>query len=66
MFGEIICLYRVRSADSGRIPEGDEELSDEGHMPQLPASVHVRKSSVACTKVGGRIAGTCGLKKLPA
>lgn len=32
--------------------EGDEELSEEA-LPQLPASVHVRKSSVACSKVRG-------------
>jgi len=39
-------------ADSERMQEGDEELSEEA-LPQLPASVHVRKSSVACSKVSG-------------
>lgn len=40
-------------AESERLREAEDELSDEG-MPQLPASVHVRKSSVACPKVRAR------------
>ena len=40
-------------AESRPMGEADEDDSD-GAMPQLPASVHVRKSSVACSKVSLR------------
>lgn len=40
----------VLPAESRPMGEADEDVSD-GAMPQLPASVHVRKSSVACSKV---------------
>jgi hypothetical protein len=45
-------------AESERMREAEDELSDEA-MPQLPASVHVRKSSIACSKVSA----TCALNR---
>lgn len=36
--------------ESRPMTEAEDEISDDA-MPQLPASVHVRKSSVACSKV---------------
>lgn len=43
-------MYCCLLAESERMRETEDEFSDEP-VPQLPASVHVRKSSVACSKV---------------